>query len=269
MIIGSVFANLNEVHLRAADGVKINFKNNFVSRLALKFIGLPHIGMRVRAKCILGYLHQIRSSGTLIDAGSGTGIYSLSFAKLFTNIIALEIDQEQVKQGNQNAKKLGLRNLAFSHFDLTTQKLPEEYKCKAQVVICSDVLEHIESDEAAANNLANLLEPGGYLLVTVPRVSDFARNVELEYDHKRVGYDEATLKSLLESCGLISTYSEQYMKFFGRLAWSVDRKIRNRKLLRVSLFWPLYALASLDYVMPYDSSAGGLFMVFKKTEPLG
>lgn len=104
---------------------------------------------------------------------------------------------------------------------------------------------------------------------SVPRVSDFARNVELEYDHKRVGYDEATLKSLLESCGLISTYSEQYMKFFGRLAWSVDRKIRNRKLLRVSLFWPLYALASLDYVMPYDSSAGGLFMVFKKTEPLG
>ncbi|MDB4829812.1 class I SAM-dependent methyltransferase [Paracoccaceae bacterium] len=266
MIIGSIFANLNEVHLKAADGVKIRLKNNFFSRFALKFIGLPHIGMRVRASCILGYLHQTSSSRTLIDAGSGTGIYSLSFAKLFLNVVALEIDQDQVNQGNLNAEKLGLRNLSFSQFDLTIQRLPEEYKNKAQLVICSDVLEHIEADEAAANNLANMLAPGGCLFVTVPRISDFARNVELDYDHKRVGYDEVTLKRLLETTGLNSIYSKQYMKFFGRLAWSVDRKIRNLKLLRVFLFWPLYALASLDHILPFDPSAGGLFMVFQKTE---
>lgn len=52
--------------------------------------------------------------------------------------------------------------------DITDPRLPEKLGDRYDVVLCSNLLEHVTDHAAALRNLAALAAPGGYLLVTVP-----------------------------------------------------------------------------------------------------
>lgn len=53
MIIGSVLAKCSKIELSTADEKTYSMNNNFISKLALKIIGLPHLGFRMRASIVL------------------------------------------------------------------------------------------------------------------------------------------------------------------------------------------------------------------------
>src|SRR6185437_2806662 len=88
--------------------------------------------------------------------------------------------------------------------------MPLALRNEFDVVICSDVMEHIPDDKAAFLNLTQALKPGGYLLVTSPSVPQprHLRSVAWreqrvgfepsEYGHVRDGYSTDGLKSLFE-----------------------------------------------------------------------
>jgi SAM-dependent methyltransferase len=67
------------------------------------------------------------------------------------------------------------------------------------LVVCSEVLEHIPDDQQAARNLAALLAPHGVLIATVPggKMSRF----EAAIGHQR-HYDGGSLRALLGAAGL-------------------------------------------------------------------
>jgi trans-aconitate methyltransferase len=67
------------------------------------------------------------------------------------------------------------------------------------LVVCSEVIEHIDDDALAARRLAELLAPGGHLIVTVPggKMSRFDRVI----GHHR-HYRPRQLDRLLRSAGL-------------------------------------------------------------------
>lgn len=67
------------------------------------------------------------------------------------------------------------------------------------LVVCSEVLEHIEDDATAAKNLGTLLAPGGALIVTVPGGS--MSRFDVAIGHKR-HYPRATIAERLAGAGL-------------------------------------------------------------------
>jgi SAM-dependent methyltransferase len=65
------------------------------------------------------------------------------------------------------------------------------------LVLCSEVLEHIEDDESALDELRRVLAPDGWLVITVPTPPAI-----LDPDHVREGYDPLELKKKLAARGL-------------------------------------------------------------------
>ena len=56
MPFGSIFSKFSYIDLTTAEGIRIKFKNSSISKAALKIIGFPHVGLRLRARKILRQL---------------------------------------------------------------------------------------------------------------------------------------------------------------------------------------------------------------------
>jgi len=132
---------------------------------------------------------------------------------------------------------------------------------QADLVVCSDVLEHIPDDRSAVFALCALTRPGGILVLTVPRVSPFAARVENSFDHVRIGYTEESLRAMLESAGFQILKTGHFFKMFGRMAWAADRILRHFTALKALLFWPLFLFAKLDTLILDDRNAGAILVV--------
>lgn len=68
-------------------------------------------------------------------------------------------------------------------------------------VVCSEVIEHIKSDEAAIREIARVLRPGGTLLLSVPLHRYYWAVDDDEVGHQR-RYDPDALRERLEEAGL-------------------------------------------------------------------
>jgi 2-polyprenyl-3-methyl-5-hydroxy-6-metoxy-1,4-benzoquinol methylase len=260
MIFGSILAKLSEFRLDAADGQSAIVRNTTLTRAALSIVGVPHMGLRIRASSILSKIRKHRPK-TIIDAGSGNGLYTLEFAARGYIVHGIELNQDKVSRVEHYAQEAGLANASFQIADLT--KLAQVTR-QADLVICSDVLEHIPCDRGAAFALFALTCSGGILVLTVPRVSPFAARVENSFEHVRIGYTEESLCALIESAGFQILETGYFFKMFGRMAWAADRTLRHSPVFRALMFWPLFLIAKLDNLTPLDSNAGGILIVARK-----
>ncbi len=257
MVFGSVLSKINEFQLDAADGQSVIVHNTRLTRFALSIVGVPHMGLRIRANLIFDEMRKYQTK-TIIDAGSGNGLYTLEFAARGYKVQGLELNQDKVLRVGRYAREAGLVNAILQVADLTNLTQVTQ---QADLVVCSDVLEHISDDRSAALALRALTRPGGILILTVPRISSFATRVENNFDHVRIGYTEEGLHAILESAGFQILKTEQFFKAFGRMAWALDRVLRYSTALKALFFWPLFMFAKLDMLMPYDVNAGGIMIV--------
>ena len=97
-------------------------------------------------------------------------------------------------------------------------------------VLCSEVLEHLDDDDAAVREIARVLSEEGRAVITVPYTgigfTGFleACGVKTVHDfpgpefHVRPGYDEDSLANLLARHGLEIERHAFYMRFFTRMA---------------------------------------------------
>lgn len=84
--------------------------------------------------------HRLAPGATILDAGCGTGLFSLAMAKLGYRVTAVDIAPRMLKLGVQQAEKLGLRErINFIAGDL------EVVSGKYDAVVCLDVLIHYPS----------------------------------------------------------------------------------------------------------------------------
>ncbi len=58
--------------------------------------------------------------------------------------------------------KTGFKNVHFAEADLTTLSEKEAY----DLILCVDVMEHIEEDEKVLRNFYNAMKPGGLLVIS-------------------------------------------------------------------------------------------------------
>ena len=98
-----------------------------------------------------------------------------------------------------------------------------------QYILCSEVLEHIEDDDSAAEEIARVLADDGRGVITVPYtgigLTSFlaALKIKTVHDypgpehHVRAGYDERSLVRLLSAHGLEVAEFAFYFRFFTRL----------------------------------------------------
>jgi SAM-dependent methyltransferase len=257
MPFGSIFSTFDHVSLTTADGIDFNFENTFASRLAFRLIGMPHISMRLRSRKIMknvptNVLH-------MFDAGFGSGVYSFTLADKVRSITAVDVEKKKIDY----AKAVNyFENIRFQEMDLTELAFDDS---AFDLIICSEVLEHIKNYSAAFSELARVLKSGGTMLMTVPYDSKKNRREYTKWGHERPGYTENDMQELCFKNGLTLVKSEGWSSNSAEQAFELNYKLAQKSKFMCGLsFYPLYVFALLSDFLKAKHNKNEIF--FKLTK---
>ncbi|WP_054811414.1 class I SAM-dependent methyltransferase [Nocardia arizonensis] len=109
----------------------------------------------------------------VIDVGCGAGRHSFEAFRRGADVVAFDQDADELANVEIMLKAMAQEGQAPAAAEARAVRgdalaLPYEDE-EFDVVIASEILEHIPRDDAAIAELARVLRPGGQLVVTVPR----------------------------------------------------------------------------------------------------
>jgi 2-polyprenyl-6-hydroxyphenyl methylase / 3-demethylubiquinone-9 3-methyltransferase len=123
-----------------------------------------------RARIVLQEILSItkQTPSSVLDLGCGRGFYANAISKLGNNkiqVTALDNNYkylEVAKKSSQNTK------IKFIEGDAENTGLSSN---KFDVIICSELLEHVDNDNLVLNEVYRITKPGGVLLISVPNAN--------------------------------------------------------------------------------------------------
>lgn len=151
----------------------------------------------------------LKPGALFLDAGCGTGRHACeAYRRPGVGVVGVDMNMEDLRKAAYTLFTMENEAAGFwavSKADVT--RLPFEDGA-FDVVLCSEVLEHIPDNRKAVSELVRVLKPGGDCVVTVPRY--FPERVcwalSREYHNEPGGhiriYRTRQLLSLLENAGL-------------------------------------------------------------------
>jgi SAM-dependent methyltransferase len=157
----------------------------------------------------LEWLGAVRGLQALV-VGSGSGELACFLAQRGAEVLAVDVDEASVDFTRRTAARLGVA-LATGVSTLEAFDGPARF----DLVVATDVIEHIADDAAAVAKLKGLLAPGGRLLLTVPALQAlFGHHDEILGHFRR--YSRRGLLRLLqgEGGGAVRVLQVRYFGLF-------------------------------------------------------
>ncbi|MDZ4824150.1 MAG: class I SAM-dependent methyltransferase [Flavobacteriales bacterium] len=172
----------------------------------------------------------------ILDAGSGFGQYSYYLSRFSDkySILGVDVKTDQVCECNSFFQAIGRQNVMFKVDDLTTFRKENCF----DLVVCVDVMEHIEEDVKVMTNYCYSLRPGGMLLISTPSDkggSDVHEGTETSFieEHVRDGYNMQEIKDKLKTAGFSKVKAHYSYGTPGQISWRFSMKY-PMKLLNIS-----------------------------------
>lgn len=106
--------------------------------------------------------NKISQKGKVLDIGCGNGIISLHLGGYGFDVTGIDVSEKAIEQAGKNNPYSQVKFKVQSAEDLVASG--EVF----DVIICSEVLEHLHDPSALIQVLYHLLKPNGRLIVTVP-----------------------------------------------------------------------------------------------------
>jgi len=170
------------------------------------------------------------AEGMALDIGSGTG-YTTTRIFGGRSTVCIDLHAPNLATYRQKAQALFPERVPLCVMARATA-LP--FKTGVfRYVLCSEVLEHLKEDHLAMQELARVMAPQGRAVITVPYSGfGFAGFLELlriktvhDYPgpefHVRPGYDEQTMRALVQAHGLEIERQAYFLRFFTKLVTDV------------------------------------------------
>ncbi len=126
-----------------------------------------------------------------LDVGAGNGLFLKFFKAKGFEVAGFDLENQNVVNMIKDPE---LKNERISQGDITKLKGNQEY----DIVLASDVIEHIKDDVLAIKNLWSFVKPGGMMLITVPAHSYLYGKRDEKWGHHR-RYDLGMLKEHIYS----------------------------------------------------------------------
>lgn len=166
--------------------------------------GRTHWWFAARRRILRAMLESqgVQRQQVLYDLGCGTGQNLIVFQELAeaTGVDMSPIAREEALAGGCHRVVEG---------DLTALPLPT---ASADVVVATDILEHLDDDGAGARELVRVLKPGGLALITVPAFA-WLWGTQDDVSHHKRRYTKAEVEALLKGAGLELTQLTYYNAF--------------------------------------------------------
>jgi len=241
------------------DPIKRSLGNVFNRTPALRILFYRLLDLLLlRSWHIRRELKGLKASGfhpqEIADAGSGFGQYVYYLSKLFpgANITGLDIKQEQVDDCNSFFTSLGKgERIAFRYADLTRLEEIGTF----DLILCVDVMEHIEEDRTVLKNYYRALKPGGVLLISTPSDqggSDVHHEHEESFieEHVRDGYGMEEMEEKLNAAGFLDNRIRYSYGKPGKLSWKLSMKFPIQLVNAGKIFFillPFYYLVTYPF----------------------
>lgn len=214
----------------------------------------------------------------LLDAGSGFGQYDRFLMDTFDKVKIESVDvKAQYLEDNRHYfdEKIRSGRIKFKKEDLLSFSSDTLY----DLIICIDVLEHIEDDERVIKNLSNTLREGGLFLMHSPsHYSEEDADEEETFvgEHARTGYSKEEIEKKMMEADLLPLKTHYTYGKYGRLAWILTVKwpmiwftnLGKAALLLLIFYYPLVLPFSL--LMNYldlhtkNRKGNGIYAIAKK-----
>lgn len=200
----------------------------------------------------------------ILDAGFGFGqhTYFVASRNKNWNILGIDVKEEQVEDCNRFFKEINYKNVHFQIGDLTKFRNENSY----DLIVCVDVMEHIEEDVLVFENYHHSLKEGGMLLISTPSDqggSDVHDDDESSFidEHVRDGYNIDEIQEKLRSVGFSKIDAKYGYGTPGKISWKLSMKYPMMMLNTSKLFFiilPFYYLITypFSFVLNYLDNKG-------------
>lgn len=228
--------------------------NKYLRKIFYSLLNLFFLRSWYIRKVLRKIIHEIQNpTPEILDAGTGFGQYAYFIAKNFpkTKILAIDVKADYLTDASEFFQKSNLKNVEFKIEDLTKMNYENEF----DLILCVDVMEHIEDDVRVLKNFYSALKQNGYLVINTP--SSFggsdAHNEEEESfigEHFRNGYSKEEMFEKLNQAGFNSFDGFYTYGFWGDKAWRIGIKYPMILLNLSKLFLlllPIYYLITLPF----------------------
>jgi SAM-dependent methyltransferase len=196
--------------------------------------------------------HLRKGPGRTLDAGCGSGAFTMYAAKIGNEAVGISINRREVEKAACRAVLLHLPNARFIEGDLRMLAPMSGALGKFDQVICCETIEHILDDAQLLRNLGALLRPGGQLLLTTRFKYLFRlpgeQVTEVEDGNEvRWGYTLNERRGLFQASGLDVVRQEH---FAGIVSYVLVAAVRILSKIHARAAWllifPLRVLRLLD-----------------------
>jgi 2-polyprenyl-3-methyl-5-hydroxy-6-metoxy-1,4-benzoquinol methylase len=192
----------------------------------------------------------------LCDVGCGTGSFTIGAALRGYTSVGLSWDERNQRVAAERAAMCGDKTSSFEVLDVRRLDSRPDFRGVFDVILCTEVIEHIADDGKLIRDMAACLKPGGRLLLTTPyehyraiTASDEGPFIMDREDgwHVRRGYTEARLQELCQAAGLsVDAFSycsgilSQKITFLLRTLSRVHRLVGLAAILPLRILPPLF-----------------------------
>ena len=190
----------------------------FYVLLDLFFLRSWHVRKKLRETA-----HAYPDFTNVLDAGCGFGQYDRHLLRYFSKsqVLAVDIKQDYIEDCRYYYERSKWADrIRFQEADLLQWQHDERY----EMVLCVDVLEHIEEDIEVLSHLAGSMKHGGRLVVHSPSIyaEEDAGDDEFFVDeHARVGYSVDELSEKMKKAGLTPVDVHYTHGKYGHAAWVI------------------------------------------------
>ena len=229
-------------------------KTPFLRRLFYRLLDLLllrswHIHKELRL-----WIKENKSATDILDAGAGFGQYTywLHTTNQTWKILSVDVKDEQVADCNNFFHKIGATNVRFEVQDLTKYVKQNAF----DLVVCVDVMEHIEEDVQVFKNFHASMKSGAMLVISTPSDqggSDVHGDEQASFieEHVRDGYNILAIQEKLKSAGFSKTFARYQYGTPGKISWRLSMKYPIQMLGVSKLF---FIILPFYYVVAYPVS---------------
>jgi 2-polyprenyl-3-methyl-5-hydroxy-6-metoxy-1,4-benzoquinol methylase len=183
---------------------------NYVQQVAHRGVLARHLvpefleRLRRTARFVLDLLQPLASGSRLLDFGCGEGVLVHEARRIGWNAIGLDLNQGLVHAANAH---WGFAALLSGSLDEFLRSRPDPF----DVIVTSQVFEHLQQPVEFGRQLVSLLKPSGLLYIDVPNVRQLgerlARGRTLDPTAHWNHFSLATLSTLVTRLGCNTVYA--------------------------------------------------------------
>lgn len=193
----------------------------------------------------LGERFREHAGARVLEIGAGIGTITAHLARGREKVVALEVDPFYVRRLRNRFR--GQPNVEPYQSDVALADWEALAAQDLDTIVLSNVLEHIPDDAGAVRRFAQILPPGGRLLILVPALPALFGTIDQAVGHHR-RYTREALRAVLGANGF-AVESLDWMNLVGIPGWYVNGKLLRRRVL------PPLQLRLYDAVAPYLARA--------------